>query len=68
MWTQILCSLTYVGFSDLRSCVEVEVDILGSPPLIVRTASVNSERLNEKESELRSCVEVEVDVLGSRPS
>ena len=40
----------------------VEVDVLGSPSLIVCTVSVDSERLNEEESELRTRVEVEVDV------
>ena len=44
--------------SELRKCVKVEVDVLGSPSLIVRVVSVNV-------SELRSCMKFEVDVLGS---
>ena len=44
-----------------RSCVEVEGDVLGSPPLMVLIVSVDV-NLN---SELRSCVKVEVAVLGS---
>ena len=50
--------------SALQSCVKVEVDVLGSPSLIVRTLSVDIE-LKLRHSELRSCVKVEVDVLGS---
>ena len=42
--------------------MKVEVDVLGSPSLIVCTVSVDSERLNEEESELSTRVEVEVDV------
>ena len=38
--------------------MKVEVDVLGSPSLIVRVVSVNV-------SELRSCMKFEVDVLGS---
>ena len=38
--------------------MKVEVDVLGSPSLIVRVVSVNA-------SELRSCMKFEVDVLGS---
>ena len=30
--------------SELRSCVKVEVDVLGSPSLIVRTVSVDVEQ------------------------
>ena len=44
-----------------RSCVEVEGDVLGSPPLMVLIVSVDV-NLN---SELRSCVKVEVAVLNS---
>ena len=29
------------GDGELRSCVKVEVDVLGSPSLIVRTVSVD---------------------------
>ena len=41
--------------SDLRSCVEVDVDVLGSPSLIVHTVSVdvNSIELKIKESPSR---------------
>ena len=52
--------------------MKVEVDVLGSPSLIVLMVSVDvpnsSYGLCEPElrhSELRSCVKVEVDVLGS---
>ena len=31
----------YIKRSELRSCLRVEVDVLGSPSLIVRTVSVN---------------------------
>ena len=51
--------------------VKVEVAVMGSPPLIVRTVSVDVKAtLNERggiRSELRSCVKQEVDVLGSCP-
>ena len=43
--------------TELRSCVKVEVDVLGSPSLKVLMVSVDIK------SELRSCVKVEVDVL-----
>ena len=39
----------------------VEVDVLGSPSLIVLTVSVDV----KQHSEFRSCVKVEVAVLGS---
>ena len=39
--------------------------ILGSPSLIVRTASVDVNTTELELSELRSCVKVEVAVLGS---
>ena len=51
--------------------MKVEVDVLGSPSLTVRTRSVDVKQhrteLNRSGlfSELRSCVEVEADVLGS---
>ena len=49
-----------------RSCVKVEVDVLGSQSLIARTVSGRKATLNLKpSSELRSCVKVEVAVLGS---
>ena len=45
--------------------MKAEVDVLGSPSLIVFMVSVDvKQTLNEGESELRSCVK-EVDVLGS---
>ena len=71
-----VCILTE-GHSQLRSCVKVEVDVLGSPSLIVRTVSVDVKHhvyiLTEGPSEFRiyiyftefrSCVKVEVAVLG----
>ena len=42
----------------------VEVAVLGSPSLIVRTVSVYA-TLNEDLTELRSSVKVEVAILGS---
>ena len=65
-----MCTVAVVDLSELRSCVNVEADILGSPRsnspycLCGRIATLN---LNETSSELRSCVKVEVDILGSRP-
>ena len=54
--------------SELRSCVKVEVDVLGSPvpdsPYGLCGRNSNIE-LELRHSEIRSCVEVEVDVLGS---
>ena len=54
---------------EFRSCVKVEVDVLGSPSLKVRMVSVDvKQNLNRWRSslrELRSCVKVEVDVLAS---
>ena len=44
--------------------MKVEVDVLGSPSLIVRTVSGREATLDTA-SELRSCVKAEVDVLGS---
>ena len=57
--------------SELRGCVKVEVDVLGSPSMIVqniyglcgRKATLNLR--DDRLSELRRCVKVEVDVLGS---
>ena len=44
--------------------MKAEVDVLGSPSLIVFMVSVDvKQTLNEGESELRSCVKEEVDVL-----
>ena len=40
-----------------------EVDVLGSPSLIIRKVSVDVKQ--QRRTELRSCVKVEVDVLGS---
>ena len=34
----------YIKRSVLRSCLRVEVDVLGSPSLIVRTVSVDVKR------------------------
>ena len=55
--------------SELRSCVKVEVDVLGSPSLIVPTVSVDVKQhwtRTQLPSDLRSCVKVEVAVLGSQ--
>ena len=53
----------------LRSCVKVEMTVLGSLSLIVHMVSVDLKAtldLNTLSlSELRSCVKVEVAVLGS---
>ena len=49
--------------AELRSCVKVEVAVLGSPSLTVHTVSVDAKQ--HWRTELRSCVKVEVDVLGS---
>ena len=44
--------------------MKAEVNVLGSPSLIVFMVSVDvKQTLNEGESELRSCVKEEVDVL-----
>ena len=47
--------------------MKVEVDVLGSPSLIVRKVSESKATLDQRleEAELRSCVKVEVAVLGS---
>ena len=56
---------------ELRSCVKVEVAVLGSPSLIVlNMVIVDVKQHTELEhhilsSVLRSCVKVEVAVLGS---
>ena len=49
-----------------RSCVKIEVDVLGSPSLLVRTNSGRKATSNEYRitTELVSGVKVEVDVLG----
>jgi len=54
---------------EFRSCVKVEVTVLGSPSLIVCMVSVDVKRatLNSNSSEFRSCVKVEVAVLGFPP-
>ena len=58
--------VTFRDTPELRNCVNVEVDVLGSPSLIVRTVSVDLEQHSTKLStELRSCVNVEVAFLGS---
>ena len=54
--------------SELRSYVKEQVDILGSPPLIVRRVyNVLPKRPVAKTSELRSYVKEQVDILGSPP-
>ena len=47
--------------------MKVEVAVMGSPPLIVRTVSVDVKLhlTSYRHSELRSCVKVGVAVLGS---
>ena len=49
-------------FSELRSCVKVEVAVLGFPALIILMISVD---VKQHCTRLRSCVKVEVAVLGS---
>ena len=54
-------------FPELRSCVKVEVAVLGSPSLTVLMVSVDTKQHLKKErlsSELWRCVKVEVAVLG----
>ena len=51
--------------SELRSCVKVEVAVLGSPSVIVLMVSVDVKQYWNIGSELRSCVKIEVAVLGS---
>ena len=53
------------GSSELSSSVEVEVDVLGSPSLLVLMVSVDVKQ--HLCSELRSCVKVEEAVLGLSP-
>ena len=50
--------------SDSISCVKVQVDILGSPSLVVRTVSEDVKQ-HWRSDRARSCVNVEVDVLVS---
>ena len=41
-YKRIIMSITpLLTFSELRNCVKVEVDVLGSPSLIVRAVSVD---------------------------
>ena len=73
-WTSLIVLMVSVNIkqhwdiaSELRSCVKVEMAVLGSPSLTVLMVSVDV-KLDWNmvtESELRSCVKVEVDVLGS---
>ena len=44
--------------------MKVEVDVLGSPSLTIRTVSVYVKQHWNIAPELRSCVKVEADVLG----
>ena len=55
-WTLLARYLFFLS-TELRSCVKVEVAVLGSPSLTVRTVS--------EDVKLRNCVKVEVVVLGS---
>ena len=50
--------------AELRSCVKVEVDVLGSPSLIVLTVSVGNIWRRIIPAELRRYVKVEVAVRG----
>ena len=50
-----------VGQSQLRTCVKVEVDVLGSPSLIVRTVSVD-----EKQHRRRRTILIRFSLLHSR--
>ena len=52
---------------DLRSCVKVEVNLLGSPSLTVPVVSVDIKQhwTSYSHSDLRSCVNVEVNLLWS---
>ena len=65
----LACSSALDGpsVSELRSCVKVEVAVLGSPSLISLVVSVEIKHhwIKPSVSELRSCVKVEVYVLGS---
>ena len=56
--------------AELRRCVKVEVAVLGSSSLTVRTVSVDVKRhwTVDVKSDLRSCVNVEVAVLGRHSS
>ena len=61
-------SLGGSGSLELRRCVKVEVDVLGSPSIIVRTVSVDVEVdvLDSSSLIVRTVsVDVEVDVLDS---
>ena len=55
--------------TELRSCVTVEVAVLGFPSLIVLKYGLCGRKatLNGTLTELRSCVTVEVAVLGFPP-
>ena len=56
--------------TELRSCVNVDVAVLGSPSLIiVRMVSVDvKQHCNSGwKAKLRSCVKVDVAVLGALP-
>ena len=46
--------------------MKVEVDVLGSPSLMILMISVDVKQHWNIASKLRSCVKVEVDVLGSQ--
>ena len=71
VWTEKGLPFLMKMKSEPRSCVKVEVAVLGFPSLIVLMVSVGVKAtLNsntQQVSELRSCVKVEVAVLGSRP-
>ena len=56
--------------SELRSCVKIEVAVLGSPSLIVHMVSVDAKQHLKKKKKrknwsnrARSCVKVQVAVL-----
>ena len=50
---------------ELRSCVKVEVVVLGSPSIIVLVVSVDEKQHWTRTTGLTSCVKVEVAALGS---
>ena len=57
-----VASMKTAQMKKLRSCVQVEMAVLGSPSLIFFMVSVDAKQHLKK---VRSCVKVEVAVLGS---
>ena len=54
------------SISELRSCVKVEVDVLGSPSLIVRTVSVDVKQHSNENIIVVAIVPVAVFQTSSR--